>query len=119
MDAVIRRLILAFVLCAAAWAARAPIATPSIDDQPTTAATEKSLPTLTAAPRNTGDSESRWDVGIRSHVALTESLWRSAAVHADLAGARSGDACDATRIDRSDLLVRAGPSHQPLFALRI
>jgi hypothetical protein len=88
-DAVHCRL-LALLFCLTAWATLAQMV-PASADTTTNAAAGVSSETQAGAPRGAGDSDNRWDARYRANVSVTESLWKSSVVHADLAAARSGE----------------------------
>jgi hypothetical protein len=85
----VRRLLLALVLSAAAWAALAQPA-------PAAAAPAAAAASDTARagdPTDSGDTDRRWNTAYRATVSVSESSWKFAGVHAGLAAARSGGPC--------------------------
>ncbi len=49
------------------------------------------------APDDGSDSDGQWNAHPRAHAAITESMWKWAPVHADLAGVRCPDMLMAIR----------------------
>jgi hypothetical protein len=95
-DAVRLRL-LALLFCLTAWAAFAQLVPPAVDS--TTAAADVSSNTEAGTRHGAGNghSDGRWEAGYRACVSVTESLWRSSAIHADLAAERSSGGLIETR----------------------
>ena len=102
-----RRLLLALLFCSTAWAvfARVP---PAPAQATRTAVVAVSSEMEAGTPRSTG-AESQWQVAYRVQVSTTESLWRSSAVHADLAAAPSGDVF----VETATVDHRARPARTP------
>jgi hypothetical protein len=80
----VRRRLLALLFCLTACVALAHLSAALVDDPPGT-------PQLSAidagAPDEPSDSEGRWNAGYRVSLSSAASLWKSGAVHADLATA--------------------------------
>lgn len=108
-DAVRRRLV-ALLFCLAAWATLAHIVPPSADAA--NALADVCSERDAGVPGGAGDSDSRWNAGYRANVSVTESLWKSSVVHADLAAAHSGDVfIDTDTVDRRDRPTRSRSAH--------
>jgi hypothetical protein len=64
-------------------------------------------------PRSTGDSDRQWNAQHHTNASITESVWKSPLVHAELAGARCPDVFVAMR--NADLpdppRTRPAPGH--------
>jgi hypothetical protein len=76
-----RRCLVAMVFCLTAWIVVAAVQ-PSANAAPSAGA----VPTAEAqAPDGAGHSDSRWVAGQRAFFSVTESLWKSSVLHADLA----------------------------------
>ncbi len=82
------RLLLAILLSVTAWATLAQLLQPSAA---VAHAAHISAETEARRPGSTGDSDTRWGAGDRASVSVTESLWKSSVVHAQLAGTPSGN----------------------------
>lgn len=85
---VIRGLLLALVLWSATWATSARVMPVAPDTTTLGAAAE-----ICSGhdPWNTGHPDSWWGASTRFSAHLTESLWKSSVVHAELAGAPNVD----------------------------
>ena len=90
-----RRTLLALLFCLTAWAAFVQLVPPAVDS--TIAAADVSSNTQAGDPQGAGNPDGWWGPGYRACVSVTESLWKSSAIHADLAAERSGDGFIETR----------------------
>lgn len=70
-------------------------------------------------PEGSGDSDARWIAEHRATASVAGSIWKSSAVHADLAAAPSGNAVAAAdtvgRLDRPTPTRSAHLRHTPLL----
>jgi len=102
---VLRRLLLAAVLCASAWAFADRLVDGRAADTPGSVAAASGVSVLpdgspsSDAGHSTGPdgTDSWWDAGTRTIAALTESVWRSQLHHAELAGVAGLDRFDPVR----------------------
>jgi len=109
-NAIVRRLLLAVLFCLTAWVAFAQILPPSAGAT-IGALADGSSENEAEAPDRDDEPDGYWNAGCRASVSITESLWKSSVVHADLAAARSGDVfIGAGRRQRPDNLA---PSRSP------
>jgi hypothetical protein len=116
----VRRFLLALVFGAVAWAAIAHPVTPTAGAGLDTIAAGGSADAPSASPAGPDDSDSAWIAAARTHISVTESLWKSSDVHAELAGARPGVVNDEAMPDRrGDRPDRDGSAHLRHIPLRI
>jgi hypothetical protein len=86
-----RSIVLALALSALLWTvAAAGPATP----ESTSPAADAGASQLAGDTHGSGDSNQQWRAQDHTAAAVTESLWKSAPVHAELAGTRSEPAFD-------------------------
>lgn len=109
--------LLAIGLSAFIWTADARIGSAPPDDILTMSGVESCL--LTGDSPEPGDSDRQWRAQHQTIAAVTESVWKSAPVHAALAATRSAIAFDTARAASSpDPPVRSAPPylrHTPLL----
>jgi hypothetical protein len=91
---VLRRVLLAALLCLAAWAITDRVVTSSSEGAMASAGTAS---LLSEAPAGTEDSDRRWDAGHRTSASVTESVWRSQLHHSELASVSCPDRFDVIR----------------------
>jgi hypothetical protein len=87
--------LLAILFCAFLWATVAHVA-PASSNAIITAAGADGC-SQRNDPQSTGDSDRQWDARPHTNASITESVWKSPLVHAELASARCNDAFAATR----------------------
>ena len=91
---VLRRLLLVALLCWSAWAAADRVAAFSSEGATAAAGTASHL---TEVPASSHGPDYRLDAGPRTSASVTESVWRSQLLHAELAGVCCPDRCDVVR----------------------
>ena len=112
-----RWILLAIGLSALLWTATARTGSVPPDDSTTMSGVASSL--LAGSSHGPGDSDQQWHAQHHTIAAVTESVWKSALVHADLAATPSRRAFDTARAPGSpDPPVRSAPHylrHTPLL----
>ena len=101
--AVLRRLLLVALFCLSAWVTADRVAAFSSEGATAVAGTASHL---TEIPASSHGPDYRLDAGPRTSASVTESVWRSQLLHAELAGVCWPDRCDVVR--RGD-----GPPRRP------
>ena len=111
-----RLMLFALVLCALLWTGAARTGSVS-NDIVTTSEVEPCL--VAGNPQEPGDSDRHWRARHHTIAPVTESIWKSALVHAELAAAPMARAFDTARAASSpDPPVRPAPQflrHTPLL----
>jgi hypothetical protein len=110
-------MLLALGLSALLWTATAGTGSVPPDDVIAMSDVESCL--LAHDSHGTGDSDRQWRARHHTVAAVTESIWKSALVHAELAATRSARGCETARAASSpDPPVRSAPHylrHTPLL----
>lgn len=89
----LRRVLLAALLCLAVWATVDGVACSPVSIE----AAARTISCVTDAGGSTERPDHRWDAASRTSASITESVWKSQHHHAELAGAFCLDGCDAIR----------------------
>jgi len=90
---VLRRVLLAALLCLSLWATADRVAAFSSEGASAAAGTAH----LTEAPVRSHSPDYRLQAGPRTSASVTESIWRSQLHHSELAGVSCPDRCDVIR----------------------